>query len=124
MSFYSDMAKMAHGLLVAFGAPRELVLIRETPTGTSSAPGTPIRKECSVFGVVNADDLGSSVEGMILTNKRVVILSTFSLAGVAIAITPAVGDKMRFDDMVWAVDACIPVSPGGTPIIYKLQVST
>lgn len=124
MTFYSDMAVMANELMVEFGSPRELVLTRETPTGTEEAPGTPVRKDYTVSGVVNVSYLDSREAGkVVLTNKRSVVLSVYSPSGQLLNVSPQVGDTLTFDGAVWSVDACAAVSPGGYPIIFKLDVS-
>jgi len=133
MSFYSDMADMADKLLKQFGIPQSAVLTRETPTGTQDNPGIPIRKDYSVTAVVNVRYLGST-EGnvvgektgdtlMILSNKRSVVMSAKMLNGKALPIEPTTGDKFTFGGQVWGVEASAPVAPGGTVIIYKLDIT-
>ena len=123
MSFYSEMADMADEMLAEFGAPRTLVLTRETPTGTEDAPGTPIRKDYSVIGVVKLKYL-DTVEGgtLIDANRRELTLSTKMRNGKVLPIEPASGDKVTFDNHTWTADSAASVSPGGTPIVYKLEV--
>ena len=123
MTFASEMADMANELLAEFGSPRTMVLTRETPTGTESAPGIPIRKDYDVIGVVKLKYL-DTVEGgtLIDANRRELVLSTKMVNGKTLPINPASGDKATFDDYSWTVDSAAPVSPGGEAIVHKLEL--
>lgn len=123
MSFASEMADMANELLIEFGAPREMVFIHETATGTESAPGTPTETEYSVTAVVKLKYLDTAEQGtMIDDRRREIIMSTKLTSGAALPVVPVSGDKMEFDEYRWLIEAVGAVSPGGETIVYKMQV--
>lgn len=118
------MAEMANELLIEFGAPREMVFIKETATGTESAPGTPIETEYIVNAVTILKYLDSAEHGtMIDERRRKVVMSTTLTNGNTVSAPPVSGDKMEFDSFRWSIDSVGPVSPGGEVIVYKLEVS-
>lgn len=127
MSFASEMAEMAHELLVEFGAPRKVKLTSETPTGTESAPGIPRRKDYDVIAVIKliyrAGFFDTAEQGTLVDDtRREIVLSTIMVNGVPLPVPPKSGDKITFDNYAWTIDAVGPVSPGGEVIIYKLEV--
>ena len=124
MSFYSKKAKSADKLIKKFGAPREMVMIQETATGTESAPGVPIETEHTVSGVEILKYLDSADGGTAIDERRrMIIMSTLLANGDAVTIPPIKGYKMQYDDYTWSIDAVAGVSPGGEVIVYKLEVS-
>lgn len=123
MSFASEMADMANELLTEFGSPRTVVLTRETPTGTESAPGEPTRIDYEVIAVVKLKYLDTAERGTLIDDtRRELVMSTKMTNGLALPINPQSGDKITFDDHTWTVDAAAPVSPGGETIVHKLEV--
>jgi len=124
MSFYSEMADMADELLREFGNPETIVLTRETPTGTEDNPGAPVRKDYRVSAVVNVKYLGSTEDDRtIIANKRSVILSTKMANGNILPIEPTAGDKFTFGGKTWGVESSAPIAPGGTNILYKMDIT-
>ena len=124
MSFASEMAKMADEMLIEFGSPREMVFIKETATGTESAPGTPIETEYIVSAVEILKFLDSAEQGtMVDERKRRIVMSTTLANGDEVTVPPVSGDKMEYDGNRWSIDSVAGVSPGGEVIVYKLDVS-
>jgi hypothetical protein len=128
MSFYSEMADMAHEMLSDFGSKRTLILTRQIPTGSDYEPGPPIDRNYTVIGVVllhksmvkQMDTV--SVGGLIDTNRRTVMLSTFMADGRELPIEPKNGDLMTLDGKTWTVEGAAAVNPGGVAVLYKMDV--
>ena len=128
MSFYSEMAEMAHTMLSSFGDQRTIVLTRQIQTGSDFTPGIPVDRKYPVAGVVllhksMVKELDKvSVGGLIDTNRRTVMISTFMPDGRELPIEPKNGDLITFDGKTWTIEGVAAVNPGGVAVLYKMDV--
>lgn len=122
MTFYADMAATAADLITAFGQP--VTLTRSTPGSYDAATGTVTNSTTtqSGLGVEEAYSARSIDGALILSGDKKLMLSVETAAGAAIT-APQVEDTVTFPDTsVWTIKAVEPLSPGGTALIYTLQL--
>lgn len=121
--FYDDMAATAAELIAEFGQPVTLTHsvpgAYDTETGTSAA-ATVTTQAC--LGVEEAYSARSIDGTLILAGDKKLMLSVETTAGTAVT-APAVEDTVTFADAsVWTIKAVEPLSPGGTALLYTLQL--
>ncbi len=124
MSFYTEMQDMADELLEEFGYSETVTLTQvELEDVDSDEPGNPITTDYKVKAVIQLRYLDSVEDNTIIDeNRRGVILSTIMPDGRKLPVEPKTGFKLTFDGHTWTVDSGAAISPGGVPIIYKLEI--
>ena len=123
MSFYSEMAEMAHTMLSSFGDQRTIVLTRQIQTGSDFTPGIPVDRKYPVAVVVITKQI-DTVEGgtLIDSNRRAVMISTFMPDGRELPIEPKNGDLLTFDGKTWTIEGVGAINPGGIAVLFKMDV--
>lgn len=97
----------------------------EVPPGAID-PGPVTVSEYQITAVVLPSSAGRIVSfddrvergTLVDSNARFVIAAAKGLA-----IEPQPGDLVEFEDSLWNVTGCTPISPGGLPIVYRMGVS-
>ena len=123
MTFYADMADTSAEMIAEFGQDVTLTLsvpgAYDTATGTTAAPDVSTQ---TVKGVEEAYSARSIDGTLILAGDKKLHVSPLNAAGAAIT-APQVESTVTFTDgSVWTVKAVMPLSPGGTPLLYTLQL--
>lgn len=123
MTFYADMAATAADLIAEFGQP--VTLTRSVPgtyntaTATNGAPQVTTQSCLAVEDAYKAREIDGT---LIRVGDKKLILSPQTSAGASVT-APQTGDTVTFaDTSVWTVKAVEPLSPGGTALIYTLQL--
>ena len=111
---YARSKASADRLLTRFGQTG--TLRRQTSTGTSYNPTVTNTDYACTFVVL--DYANREVDGtrILATDKRVL------LAKKSLAIEPTTADKLLIGGVEHKLIAVKPISPGGTTILYELQV--
>lgn len=121
--FYDDMAGTAGDLIAEFGQAVTLTHSApgtyDTATGTTSDP-TVTTQACR--GVEEFYSAPSITGTLIQAGDKKLLLSPLNEAGAAIT-PPVAEDTITFaDGVVWTVKDPGPLSPGGTPVMFTLQL--
>lgn len=115
---YSRPLATANRLLSRFG--QAAVLIRYAPGGGpqhNPGPPTPTNHACTiVVDTYRAFEIDGT---MILAGDKKVLLSVEGLA-----ITPTTADKLQIGGVAHTIINVETLSPGGTTLLYTLQVRT
>lgn len=124
MSFYDSMADTALAKIQQFG--REVQISR--PTQSSSDPvtgtvvnGAPVTGTLKVLvlpaskGTIEAFD--NRLQGGTLIDEK---LRFILAAAKGAPFEPASLDELTFDGQTWQVLGCTPLSPAGTPLLYRI----
>ena len=126
MSFYANMADVALAKITQFG--RDLTLTRYGTTSSNPAAGTVVRA-VEASGILKALVLPASkctveafdnrlADGSLIDEKLRYILA----AAKGAPFEPKSLDVLTFDGATWQVLGCTPLSPAGTPLLYKMGV--
>lgn len=123
MTFYADMAGTAAELIAEFGLA--VILTRSVPGSYSPSTGgvgspTVTTQEC--LAVEEAYRAGEIDGTLVRAGDKKLILSPKVSSGASVT-APDTTDTVTFaDGSVWTVKAVEPLSPGGTALIYTLQL--
>lgn len=123
MTFYADMASTAADLIAQFGQPvtltRSVPGAYDTATGTNGAPDVSTQSCLAVEDAYTAREIDGT---LVRVGDRRLILSPETSAGATVN-APQPGDTITFADAsLWTVKTVEPTSPGGTALIYTLQL--
>ena len=117
-TFYAGLAKVAHDLIVKFGGPAKLrrtgQVVYDPTTGATTSPGVvdfPVN--ACVFDFPAQDVNGTLIQ----TGDKQVYLSAMSLDA------PTLADQfVTADDHAYTIVKVTALAPGGTEVLYTLQV--
>ena len=116
MSFYSGLQNTASRLLLSKGQPliirRKAVVSKDPVVGSVT---TSTAQDFTVNGVLVNYGTMLVAEGAVQSGDRLAIIE----AGV---VAPSKDDQLVAEGRIWTIVDFTTVSPGGTAIIYKLQV--
>lgn len=117
MGFYDRMTAMAKRQITSKG--QALTIKRETGGGIDNDTGvyTPgVSQELDCYGVwlEITEQINTALGGTVQAGDRVVMLEATQ--------TPQQGDKLSVDGSYWQIVNVRPVAPGGTPVVYYVQV--
>ena len=114
MAFYEEMADTASDLIEEFGQAG--ALRRTVNSGTAYNPTlTPTDHACTL---VVSEYKNFEIDGSrVLATDKKVLLST-----AALAIEPVLSDKLLIGGVAHSIVRVMPVSPGGTVVLWELQV--
>lgn len=121
--FYDDMAETAAELLTEFGQSVTLTHVAagsyDSATRTTAA-GTPTTQT----GVAVEDTYSAhSIDGtLIKTGDKKLLLSALNSAGAQITPPKPEDTAALAGGAPWTIVKVDPVQPGGTPVLYVLQV--
>lgn len=114
--FYESLGSTASALIGSKGLAATLIKVTEgayDPATSSSAPATvSLAANVAVFDYKDRDIDGERVQR---GDRRVLMSPDVQQA-------PEVGDKVNIQSVVYQVIDVITVSPGGIPVLYKIQV--
>jgi hypothetical protein len=120
-ALYDDMASTADALIGEFGRAVTITYWSEAlydPTTSAISEG---RATASGFGVTEDYD-NSAIDGAsVLRGDRKLLLSPLDDAGVAIP-APSADDTAEIGGVTWTVIGSHVLDPGGTPLLYTIQL--
>lgn len=123
MTFYSELAADAADLIAEFGQP--VTLTRSVPGAYDTATGTNGASTVTTQACLAVEDAykAREIDGtLVRVGDRRLILSPETSSGTAVTAAEP-GDTITFaDGTVWTVKTVEPTSPGGTALIYTLQL--
>ena len=115
-TFYSDLAATALRLLTDKG--QQVTFSRETATAFNPVVGSSGAPVISTFTAYGAafDYNKSEIDGTLVKRGDIRFLMNAS------ATAPALGDTVIIDSITYRVMNVKPTSPGGTVVIYEVQL--
>lgn len=123
MTFYADMAATSADLIAQFG--QAVTVTRSVPGSYDPATGgvgspTVTTQDClAVEDAYRAREIDGT---LIRAGDKRLMLSPAVVTGAAVT-APETTDTVTFaDGSVWAIKAVEPLSPGGTALLYTLQL--
>lgn len=126
MTFYANMAEVALAKVTQFG--REITVTRYGSSNSDPAAGT-VDKSVEATGTLKVLILPASkgtveafdnrLQGGTLIEEK---LRYLLAAAKGAPFEPRSLDEVSFDGIKWKVLGCTPLSPAGTPLLYKMGV--
>lgn len=113
MAFYEEMADVASDLIEEFGQTG--ALRRTVNTGTPHNPTQASVDHACTLVVSEYKNFEIDGSRVLATDKKV-LLSTASLA-----IEPVLSDKLLIGGVSHSIVRVMPISPGGTTVLWEMQ---
>lgn len=116
MTFYSDLAKDAHGLITEFG--QSVTITRKTAGAYDPNTGTGADTTSTQTGKgVVFDYDARRIDGtQVAVGDKQLILSSIGITA------PQVGDEVTVGSTVYTITAIKPLAPAGEVVIYEANL--